>query len=220
MSEAMSDPSSEHQVALQSSYADRPPREQMELFIDKLFGACPEDLYILFWTAPKKRSSFVQVRQRKGIIDDLIKQSSEGQDVYVGAGLSKVDYGPARRCPANEVSGLVGLWADIDVKHPVHKKQNLPPTKADALMLLREAGPTPTMVLWSGYGLHAWWLFREPWIFETDSERSEAAALAKRWVSSIRAKAAAHGWDVDPVGDLSRVMRLPGTLNWKEARQS
>jgi hypothetical protein len=220
MTEARISPYTEQDLAMvQSTYAYYPPRYQVETFLDMLFRGCPEEHYISFWTAPKKHSIFVPVGQWKHLIDQLIRQSSEGQDVYVCIGLSKRDYGLTRRCPANEVSGLVGLWADIDVKHPVHKKQNLPPTMADAFTLLNEVGPSPAVVVWSGHGLQAWWLFQEPWIFENELDRSKAAALAKRWISSIRLKAAAHGWDVDSVGDLARLMRLPGLLNWKEARQ-
>lgn len=27
-------------------------------------------------------------------------------------------------------------------------------------------GPKPTLLVATGHGLHAWWLFREPWICE------------------------------------------------------
>lgn len=194
------------------------PREESQAFQERLFGACPKDHYVLFWSAPRKHSMFVRVGDLDHNADELNRLCSQGEDVYVGVGLASRDYGEMRRCPASEIAGLVAWWADIDVKHPVHKKHNLPPTQADALSLLDDLGMKPSVVVDSGHGLQLWWLFREPWIFKNDADRAKAAALARQWGETIRVKAAARGWQVDSVSDLSRLMRLPGSLNWKEAR--
>ena len=57
--------------------------------------------------------------------------------------------------------------------------------------------------------------FKELWGFESDRERQRAADLSLRWSQTLKAHAAARGWAVDSVHDLARVMRLPGTLNFK-----
>ena len=37
----------------------------------------------------------------------------------------------------------------------------------------------------SGHGLHAYWLFKEPWAFATEEERLVAAKTARGWVESV-----------------------------------
>ena len=102
-------------------------------------------------------------------------------------------YGASRRCSSNEVAGIVGLWADLDLKSDAHKKTALPATIEDAFKILPEQFP-PTFVVRTGNGAHAWWLFREPLIFESDEERADAANLALRWQSLLRLNASANGW--------------------------
>ncbi len=121
---------------------------------------------------------------------------------------------PTRRCPSNEVAGIFGLWADLDLKSDAHSKTALPATVEDALQILPEQLP-PTFVVQTGNGAHAWWLFKEPLIFETEQERAHAASLAERWQSLLRLNAASHGWAFDRLSDLARVLRVPGTRNCK-----
>ncbi len=75
----------------------------------------------------------------------------------------------------------------------------------------------PSLLVHSGGGLQAWWLFKEPWALEHAEEVAKAGALSARWIRALRARAAARGWDLDSVGDLPRVMRVPGTANCKIA---
>jgi hypothetical protein len=111
---------------------------------------------------------------------------------------------------------MVGLWADIDLKSEAHSKLSLPATVEDALRILPSEFP-PTYLITTGNGLHAWWLFKEPLIFEDDDARRDAANLAFRWQSLLRANAANRGWAIDRLADLARVLRVPGTQNCKDA---
>jgi hypothetical protein len=121
----------------------------------------------------------------------------------------------AHRGTNDDVTGISALWADIDLKSDAHQKDKLPETAADALKILPANCP-PSIVIQSGNGLHCWWLFKEPWIFEDAEDRQRAAALAGRWQTMLRQNAAAIGWTFDRLGDLSRVLRIPGTLNHKD----
>jgi hypothetical protein len=69
----------------------------------------------------------------------------------------------------------------------------------------------------SGYGIHGYWLFREPWRFEDDAERHRAAHLLRRFQSTIIAAGKLHGWDLDSTFNLAQVLRVPGTCNRKVA---
>jgi hypothetical protein len=182
-------------------------------FLEALFAGKPDDLYLLLWTLPEKRSRWFQ--NVEGAIQ--FAESLRDRDLYVGVGLSSRDHGSTRRCPSNEVAGIVGLWADLDLKSDAHPKAALPATVEDAMSILPQQLP-PTFVVRTGNGAHAWWLFREPLVFESDEDRRDTANLALRWQSLLRLNASARGWDFDRLADLARVLRIPGTQNCKDPR--
>jgi putative DNA primase/helicase len=140
---------------------------------------------------------------------------AEEWDVYLNIGLRAKDLGESRRGTAEEVIALPGLWADIDVKHPVHKEKNLPPTKKDALKIIQGIPLAPTWIVDSGHGLQVWWLFKELWTFESEEEREEAQELSRRFQTTLRTKAKEYGWRIDGTYDLARALRVPATYNRK-----
>lgn len=151
-------------------------------------------------------------------VEELLVRNAQ-KDCYFGIGLSPQNFGPKKRCPASEVASIPGLWADVDYAHDVHQKSSLPPTKADAVSLITSSLPPhlqPTITVHTGHGYHFYWLFKEPFIIETDKDRKEIADLSQRWQYTLKYHAARRGWEVDSTFDLARVFRLPGTLNNKE----
>jgi hypothetical protein len=68
--------------------------------------------------------------------------------------------------------------------------------------------PAPSVVVDSGGGLHGYWLLKEPWILESDDARMAAELVQRCWVQNVIG--------ADPsVHDLVRILRVPGTLNFK-----
>src|SRR5450432_1814174 len=153
-------------------------------FLEALFAGKPDELHLLLWTLPEKQSHRFQD------VDSAIQiaESMRERDLYVGVGLSGQDFGLTRRCQSGDVAGIVGLWADLDLQSDAHAKVALPPTIEAALKILPVQFP-PTFVIRTGNGAHAWWLFREPLIFESDEERADAANLALRWQTLLRLNA-------------------------------
>jgi len=188
-----------------------PVPSEARVFLEAVSAGKPDELYLLLWTLPEKRSHWFQN------IESAIKfaESRRERDLYLGVGLSGQDHGATHRCPSNEVAGIFGFWADLDLKSEAHSKTALPATVEDALQILPEELP-PTFVVRTGNGAHAWWLFREPLIFESEEERHDAGNLTLRWQSLLRANAAARGWAFDRLADLARVLRVPGTQNCKD----
>lgn len=168
--------------------------------------------WLLFWGAPSKRSEWVQAITPDTLA--MLEAWAAKENVYVGCALRSANLGPTLRGEKAECTGIPGVWMDIDYGAE-HKKPNLPPTEEEAMELIRAMGPAPSVLIHSGRGLQAWWLFREPWALDRDADRDEAEALTKGWCNTLRAKAKAKGWDADQVGDLPRVMRLPGLWNRK-----
>jgi len=180
-------------------------------FLVDLFGGKPDQSYVLIWTLADKRSHWFQsVEEAAAFVAGV-----RARDVYVGVGLSPHDFGPLHRCPSDKIAGLAGFWADFDLKSDAHPKTKLPTTIGDALSVI----PTemaPTLVVATGNGAHAWWLFKEPLIFDSDEERQHAARLISRWQTLLRLNAATKGWAFDRLSDLARVLRIPGTVNAKD----
>lgn len=187
-------------------------------FAEALLLGAPEDHHALLWTLQDKRSHWVPLRDNgaAAVAERASRLAADEMDVYISVSLSAVSGGPHRRIAAADSAGIMGLWADVDIAAPdVHKKWNLPPDEKSALALLERAGVEPSLIVHSGHGLQAWWLFDEAWLFDSEQDRGAAADLAQRWNTTLRVRAAENGWTVDSVFDLSRVMRVPGTFNRK-----
>jgi hypothetical protein len=136
--------------------------------------------------------------------------------LYFRVGIVRGDQPAKGRSKEDGTVGIPGLWADIDIAGPEHNsKKKYPPSQEIALRLLQKVGPRPSYVIDSGFGIHAYWLFREPWIFESAEERAAAATLERRWELTVRAALATEGYTCDSVHDLARIMRIPGTKNMK-----
>ena len=136
-------------------------------------------------------------------------------DTYVAVSMGQAPVTPGARLKSASAAGIYGVYLDIDFAGPAHRKPNLPPSMDDGVGLLDEFGPEPTLLVQTGHGLQGWWLFGQPWIFVDKSDQEKAAQLTRDWVDAHRRVAARHDWDHDPVGDLARLLRLPGTVNAK-----
>lgn len=150
-------------------------------------------------------------------IDKAAELAAGKPGFYFGVGLGKrgANYGPKQRPKSEEIVGLFGVWADIDIDDPVHQKANLPPSMDGAMWIANSLGLKPTIVVNSGHGIQAYWLFKEFFRFETDADRQEGLGLAEAWQKSLHQKAKERGWAIDSTGDGARILRIPGTVNAK-----
>jgi putative DNA primase/helicase len=189
----------------------------IEVALDDLFGGAPDDLYAYAWTPRDHASHWFRVGERQAIVEPL-SQLSARDDVYIAGGLAWEPRGRFRRLHADEVDAIVGFCADIDVAGPMHDKIGLPPTFEAAHEIIATCGMPATRVVHTGHGIQAWWLFAEAWVFDQPGERALAQQRALGWQRHLSDVARQRGYTIDSVHDLCRVMRLPGTLNWKGVR--
>ena len=166
---------------------------------------------LLLWTLPEKESRWF--RDVEDAIHDA--ESMTAEDLYVGVGLAAKDYGPKQRCKSDEIAGIVGLWADLDLRSDAHPKSTLPASVEQALSILPPKF-MPSIMILTGNGVHIWWLFKEPWIFASQEDRQAAAAFVSRWHTLLRDNASQRGWAYERLTDLARVLRVPGTTNCKD----
>ena len=178
-------------------------------FLGALFGRKPKGTKVVLWTKSDKRSHYFDEIPGAG------KKAREAKtDVYVHVSLTDRDLGASSRIKAAQSVGIPGLWADIDVNGGPENKAGSAPT-VEAALELAQSVLEPTLIVNSGYGLQAWWLFEDPWIFEDAHSRQAAAHMAGAWIRMLRVGAQERGFNIDATQDLARLMRVPGTVNGK-----
>jgi hypothetical protein len=181
----------------------------MEAFLKTLFGeAIAPDRQLGIFTLPGKRAQHFASLEAAAV---HAAAEATTKDVYFGVGLATGRF-HVRNC-TEDIVAIPGLWADLDCTAPWRADKPLPRDLADARRVIDALPIPPSLLVDSGHGLHAYWLFNEPWIFEGADDRKRAGEISKGWHGLICAKASALGWKFENVGDLARLLRLPGTLN-------
>ena len=181
-------------------------------FLTALWGEHPPGQAHV-WINPPSTSLWYPTFER--VNQDL--EAYPNTNIYTGVALAPSGHRrPGQRVLASHTTAIAGLWADLDYGTVGHKKANYPPTLEQALEVIDSILYPPTIVINSGHGLQPWWLFDKPWVFATDTDRALAQKLARWWHQHLVDTLAEHGWGLDPTHDLSRVLRLPGTVNHKE----
>jgi hypothetical protein len=184
-------------------------------FFEALFGQA-ERGYLSLWQKDTKTSKHFSLPESLEAAANYAAAIGQGADVYFGVGVRSKDLGVNRRGSQADIEAIPGLWADIDIRGPGHKNVALPPDADSVLEWLRSKLEfPPSLVVESGGGVHAYWLFREPWVFDNCSELSLAKDISAGWQHSLLESAGLEGWELDNVGDLPRILRPAGTLNHK-----
>lgn len=143
-------------------------------------------------------------------LTDLVIKHGDGSNVFISGALYE-----EKSRKAEKVVGIQGLWLDIDIGSVAHNKKDLPPDIDSALELLSKL-PQPTLIIFSGHGLQVWYLFEEPWMFGGPEDHEDSARLSMTLNHALKMWAKTMEWSTDNVGDLSRLMRVPGSVNAKE----
>ncbi len=107
----------------------------------------------------------------------------------------------SRRKRSNKtVAAINCLYGDFDAK-------DYEDSKPAILAHLDTLPLSPSVIIDSGGGYHCYWLLDEPFMLTTDDDRDQAAKLQRAWVTFV-------GSDQGTL-DLARVLRVPGTVNYK-----
>lgn len=127
-------------------------------------------------------------RSRGLAVERALEMSTEGWDAYYGVLPRLSEKGNGDSC-ATETTVL---WADLDAKTIGSKSQAL-------MSLVRYVLP-PSVVVDSGHGYHAYW------------KLDEAVPFERARLAMIGIARELHG---DHVYDRARILRIPGTTNYK-----
>lgn len=144
------------------------------------------------------------------------EQAENGVDVYFSLGLQHELLDSNSRGKAENVCAIPGLWADIDIAdEKAHSSRELPPNSELALKIIACLPFKPTIIIFSGHGLHIYFLFTEPWILSNEAERREAEMLSRGLQSVLREEAKKSGWILDNTANLAQMLRVPNSFNYK-----
>lgn len=168
-------------------------REQVAQFVDLVFE--PDDLVEVRCLRENSRPwrRWVRAAEVVDLVPELARLNADGWNVYAGANPRSRDGGGSDA----DVALARCLFVDFDDCGP-----------AGAKARIEAAGlPTPTLVLDSGNGAHAYWRLEEP------------LEDLETWADYQRAAIAAVGSD-PTIKNPSRIMRVPGFENLKPEKDA
>lgn len=168
----------------------------MQAFFEKLFSGFyrghPGFIEIRAWPSagekiPHRR--FYPNIQSASKAVEVLRASPEKLNIFFGVAPRS-----ERAGTKESIRYVCCLWADLDGKRFTSKQ--------DALKSLDGFALSPSLVIDSGNGYHGYWLLKEP-----------TAELARVEAINVGIAKALGG---DHTHDVSRILRVPGTSNWKD----
>ena len=179
-----------------------------------LFGRVPDEHFSYLMTFTNGYGvtyafAVTDQNQREAMARKAVELSELGNDVWHT--VNPVDVFPTggKRGDETAVSYQTAVVVDIDICSDAHKSDNLAADFEEAKSFLPF---TPSLLVYSGYGLHAYYIWTEP-LAVTDANREEIKRRNNRLLDVVRQRA--NGKKIDGVGDLPRILRTPGTFNYK-----
>lgn len=183
--------------------------------VDKLGGQLIQFVHI---SEGKKITAMSCRADSPRFLERAMKWHKQMGGLYISMGLRTKTFDNDRG-GEYDMTGVVAFFCEVDVYGPGWHKghTNLPLTVEAAEDLVRIAFPNhpPSMIVGSGGGIYLYWLLEDPWIFADEEERAQAMAILDGIFFTLSAVAHAQGLHVDKVADLARVLRVPGSVNFK-----
>lgn len=149
----------------------------------------------------------------------IATMNHQGYSVYCGFGVRRAKRPPEqrvtrtgqpyltyRRGRQEDITHIPALWVDIDVN-----RQRGVLSVDDAIQQATQVNPPPSIIIHTGGGVHALWLLDTPVPMVNAGARQYVT-----WV--LRGLAMTTHGDLNSA-EISRMVRLPGTVNTKPERQ-
>ena len=137
-----------------------------------------------------------------------IRENARGHNCYAGIATRRT---PGSGAKAN-LQQLGALWVDWDPADDYIDDDDRRGHREEIEIKLETMRPAaPSMIVWSGSGLHAYWILEEP----IDVDTPESIQQVERTLRGL----------CDYVGadhkacDATRILRIPGTLNYPNAKK-
>ena len=129
--------------------------------------------------------------------------------------VNQTNYTPTGgRSSAQHITRLSALWADLDYKPKPGGLGSYPEAMEVVADLSNALGIQPSAIVHSGHGIQPYWPVEDGDL--TDENRDAVAMLLKRWGTLVKQFALNNHGSADSVFDLPRILRVPGSVNWKD----
>lgn len=171
-----------------------------ETGVVNLFGVCH--------STGRRQTAWAPVDDLAALTPAIQSMGGTG-DLWVGVAARREVLDHGQRGKASDCQSISALWLDVDIAGTGHKASNLPLDLAEAAELVRRFQLPPDIVVHSGYGIQCYWQLSE------DLEATEAQPLLTKWAATWLSIAKEKRCHLDSVWNIDRIMRLPGTYNWK-----
>ena len=166
-----------------------------------------DDELLSFGTQEKAQDTFIGRQYAVAHLKKMSLDAYADHDVWCGLQpMRKV----AKRGSNKDVLRLVALYADLDLA-----ENKIPTVEGIAKVidtLSDMVGATPVYITFSGHG------YQPVWQIDPDdgSDLQRMLPLLQGWGQLVKQVAATHGGTADGVFDPARILRVPGTTNWKD----
>jgi len=124
---------------------------------------------------------------------DLFPELLKDTNIYFGVCPRR-----GRKGKEEDICQVTSLWTDIDCESSKEREEQLEK--------LRSFNPSPSILVSSGRGYHAYWLLNKPYSINTRGDLLNIKGYIKGLSIALNG---------DSAFDLSRVLRVPGTENLK-----
>ena len=199
-------------------------------FLNRIYQFVPDELrdglYTYIWSRDNdnkhKRTNSFKLSELDKMLEVAENINTGGKNISFSMGLLDHPLGTYQRAKSTDIIAISCLWIDIDVANEVHgQDQKLAPTIETACEIITmQLGYDlkPSLVVDSGYGIHAYWIFNSLFKIESDADLKRFRRMLETLQGIIRANL--QGYFIDKTSDLSRMLRLPGTRNWKSGNKN
>jgi hypothetical protein len=182
-------------------------------FYEVLFRKCT-NCTVSLMTLPYKQIKHYPVEQLKKLHDDAAV-FGKTTNTYFSVWPRGSNIPNGVRGGSEDTVYATCLFADYDVAGPAHKEKNLPPSKEAVLEHLKGLEKPPTIILDTGYGLDPFWMFNESVPIKDDIVRDRVFGILAGYGRHLKHLCKEQGWALDNVFDPARMLRTPGSNNFK-----
>lgn len=182
-------------------------------FLNEIYKGCGNG-FITITLLPQRKTLWFKTSDLS-TAEKEVKTHGAKTNTFFGVGLRKKVLPNNLRGSENDILAITTLYADIDIKGEAHAQTELPSSVDESIKFLNLLPLKPSIIVNSGNGIHAYWLLDKPFKIENAKDREFIAEIFRGWSNCVNSKARDHGWKLDNVSDLARILRVPGSINHK-----
>lgn len=144
-----------------------------------------------------------------------IAELNASDDLFASVATQSETLSSGEKGSGDQVQQFSAFFGDIDFASEKTSAKRYPKDLATACAILDSFEHQPFAIVHSGGGLHAYFRLQTPQTCLDRSARTRMATASREFQKRLQEHFKANGSEIDYVGDLARIGRLPGTLNHK-----